>query len=210
MFFEMIEEVKKYYAERFKSYGLTSKGVDWNGAEGHHKRFEVALEGGLKSGDSILDVGAGYGAFYDFLKKRLENFEYCGVEMVEEMVDALRSKTSCTFSGNFLDIEIPRDFDWVVALGTFHVKTEKIRSNEWWSEFVKPAIEKMYRLCKKGIIFSILPFNVEYRYRRLFYPRANLFFKFLDSLSKNYVLRRDYGLYEITVYVYKTPEEGVR
>ena len=76
MSFNMMEEVKKYYAEKFKSYGLTSKGVDWNSAEGHYRRFEVAFEGGLKSGDSILDVGAGYGAFYDFLKKRFGNFEY--------------------------------------------------------------------------------------------------------------------------------------
>ena len=45
--------------------------------------------------------------------------------------------------------------------------------------------------------------NVDWKKKGNFYPDLNFVFNLLNKLSKNSVIRHDYGLYEYTIYVYK-------
>ena len=81
------KSVASYYDSKIEQHGPTSKGVDWNGEESQELRFEQLLSLVSEKNASILDFGCGYGAMYDFLKKKGHDFSaYFGVDISDAML----------------------------------------------------------------------------------------------------------------------------
>ena len=62
-------EVRNYYDQKILSFGATPQGVDWNGEESQNIRFSQLIK--LfedENSFTVLDLGCGYGSFYEFLK----------------------------------------------------------------------------------------------------------------------------------------------
>jgi cyclopropane fatty-acyl-phospholipid synthase-like methyltransferase len=83
----LLNEVAEYYATKLAEHGETPCGVDWNGEESQTLRFKQLCKIiDTSNYFSINDLGCGYGALYDFLAAKYEEFFYLGIDVSESMI----------------------------------------------------------------------------------------------------------------------------
>ena len=186
----MIDKIKKHYQNVYKIHGATSKGVDWKNKYQTVKRYSTFLDLIEKTNNknlSLLDVGCGYGAFYDFIKKKSEKkIDYLGVDLVEEMiVHAQNEYGEKKFSAiDFFELDREKKFDFVIANGLFTQKFDF--SNDQMIKFLKKSFIKLHTLSFKAFIFNVLSENVDYKNPKNFYISNDEIIDFLldkDSVT---------------------------
>jgi SAM-dependent methyltransferase len=185
-------------------------GVDWPNAEDVETRHAVMLGViGERSPDAsvrLLDFGCGASHLYEhIIATGIEGIEYSGLDLSQRFVDLSRSK----FPGNdyyFLDIlddgsELPR-FDYVVMNG---VLTEKVDlSFDEMFEFTRKVLRRVFAIADVGIAFNVMSKHVDWEREDLFHLPFDMLAQFLtEELTRRFVIRSDYGLYEYTVYAYR-------
>ncbi len=78
-----------------------------------------------------------------------------------------------------------------------------------WDFFVK-MLKKVFYSCKKGFAFNVMSKDVDWEREDLFHvPLNNLSAWLTTNLTRNFVIRYVYGLYEYTVYVMKYKESNI-
>jgi SAM-dependent methyltransferase len=91
----------------------------------HMKRFNAMLRLGDFNGKTVLDVGCGLGAFYNFLKHQGINADYYGVDINKRMVEgAKKHHPEIADRFSVFDIiaqDMGRQFDYVVAVGILNL-----------------------------------------------------------------------------------------
>ena len=204
----IVKNVKELYETSAKKYATTSKAVGWKDHTSHELRFKILSEIGLFNGCSVLDVGCGYGAFYEFLIKRYNIGYYLGIDIVDDFINIAKEKYKTHKNVNFLLVDIMElnekyMFDFVFNCGIFHVKFN-YTDKDFFENFIKPIILKMWELTKRGMAFTFLTDAVDYKNPDLYYCSPTKIFNYLrKNISRYIVLRHDYKLFEFTVYVYK-------
>lgn len=207
-----IEETQKklnqYFSERLALYGTTPKGVDYNGTEAQEVRFaQLAKVIDPSQKFTLIDYGSGYGALFDFLQRKGWDFEYYGVDLIEEMVQAGRETHKDFPNAHFMSDEKEAPLaDYLLASGIFNVKMET--SYDDWQEFVLQTLRKMDALCSKGFAFNLLTkySDTDRMAQRpdLFFADPLLFFDFCKrNFSRNVALLHDYGIYDFAILVRK-------
>lgn len=203
--------IVKHYEDCFERHGDSHLGVDWPKLEDVDKRYKVMLDLihlDIKtfSNVSLLDFGCGTGQLYTFLKeKNLGGIKYAGLDISEKFISHCRDKfpENQFFVKNLLEEEfsIP-SFDYWVMNGVFTEKRE-LSFNEMWDYFKKMII-RAYRFTKRGLAFNLMSKNVDWERDDLFHVSLDQLSEFLcKEVSRDFVIRNDYGLYEYTTYVYK-------
>ncbi len=204
----IIKDVEQLYRSTARKYGNTPIAVGWKDYKSQELRFSILSEIGIFDGCSVLDVGCGYGAFYEFLIKRCNIGYYLGIDIVKEFIDTAKKKYKNYKNVDFLLMDIMElnkkyKFDFVFNCGIFHVKFN-YTNEEFFEKFVKPLILKMWEHTRIGMAFTFLTDAVDYKKPKLFYCSPSRMFEFLrNNVSKYIVLRHDYKLFEYTVYVYR-------
>ena len=70
--------------------------------------------------------------------------------------------------------------------------------------FFSNALSILFKKTKIGIAFNLMSKHVDYEREDLFHVAHDELANFLTkNLSRNYIIRNDYGLYEYTTYLYK-------
>ena len=78
-----------------------------------------------------------------------------------------------------------------------------MKYDEMFSYF-KKMITKLYEMCNKGIAFNVMSKDVDWERDDLFHlPLSDLSVFLTKDISRDFVIRNDYGLYEYIIYVYK-------
>ncbi len=86
--------------------------------------------------------------------------------------------------------------------GTFTEKRDL--SQEEMMDFFTSVIKKLWNKCNKGIAFNLMSKHVDWERKDLFHVSLDELGWFLkNNLSRNFIIRNEYGLYEYTTYVYK-------
>ena len=71
-------------------------------------------------------------------------------------------------------------------------------------EYLKNSLKILYNKCDKGVAFNVMSSHVDYQREDLFHvPHDDLANFLTKEITRNYVFRNDYGLYEYTVYLRK-------
>ena len=155
---------------------------------------------------SLLDFGCGTSSLYEYISEnKLSHITYSGLDISDKFIQACRNK----FAGNQyyrLDIIENHDtlpgFDYIIANGVFTEKLD-LSFEEMWSFFTK-VLEILFTKINKGLAFNVMSKHVDWERDDLFHVGLDKLAAFLTrKLSRNYVIRNDYGLYEYTTYLYK-------
>jgi SAM-dependent methyltransferase len=202
----LLSGVARYYAGKLAEHGETPRGVDWNGSEGQELRFEQLCKL-LPQGQafSINDLGCGYGALYDHIAARHQDFSYAGWDVSQEMVDAASARHRDAPNARFAVGSVPgAPADYSVASGIFNVRLDT--PVEQWRAYVLDSIAALDRASTRGFAFnSLTAYSDEDKMRpHLYYPDpCELFALCKRRYARNVALLHDYGLYEFTILVRK-------
>lgn len=110
------------YYEEIWSGEAGARMSGWRRRIGQWARFEMALApwpaGAI---ESVLDLGCGTGALYDYLERTGRDVRYAGIDMREEAVEEgrKRHRDAAIRVGNFYETNPGDSFDLVVAVGSY-------------------------------------------------------------------------------------------
>ncbi|MCB0579685.1 MAG: class I SAM-dependent methyltransferase [Phaeodactylibacter sp.] len=142
----------------------------YTGARPFHRqlfgeRLEQAAGGRDFNHKSILDIGAGTGALYDYLEGTQTEFDYYACDISEKMLAQSRIPEERRFAGQVYDSPFPvQQFDYIFALGLTTYLTRE--------ELARLLAFLPGRLSAKGAaVFSFTHArSMEWRARRLLRP----------------------------------------
>jgi SAM-dependent methyltransferase len=208
------KEIINHYESCLEKHGDTHLGVDWPIEEDLFKRYKVMMELITLKKDNdqvtLLDFGCGTAHLLDYISKNsFSNVIYSGLDISKKFVSVCNGKYPETsfYCGDVLNsnFTLPA-FDYIVMNGVFTEKRE-LTFEEMWDYFTQ-LITKVYSLCNKGVAFNVMSKQVDWEREDLFHVSLDKLASFLClNVTRDFVIRNDYGLYEYTVYIYKLAHE---
>jgi methyltransferase family protein len=154
----------------------------------------------------LLDFGCGASHLYEYiLRKKLDNIEYSGLDLSEKMIRLSKSKFP---SVTYYHLDILNDsvdlpvFDYVLLNGVFGYKDE-LTFDEMFA-YLQAVVSKVINIARVGIAFNVMSKQVDWERDDLFHlPFDKLAAFLVQNISRSFIIRHDYPLYEYTTYVYK-------
>jgi cyclopropane fatty-acyl-phospholipid synthase-like methyltransferase len=209
-----------YCESFFEKYGDNYRGVGWTKTqEDVDKRYKVMLEvvehnlvsegiehKSLGEKVKLLDFGCGLSHLYEYmLRQRIDHIEYSGLDLSRKFITASRAKFPNINYYNLDVIDEHRDiplFDYIVINGVFTGK--RGFSHEEMLEYFQAVVRRLFDKARVGIAFNVMSKQVEWEREDLFHLPFDVLAAFLaEDVSRSFVIRHDYGLYEYTTYVYR-------
>ncbi|WP_181850432.1 class I SAM-dependent methyltransferase [Thalassospira profundimaris] len=157
----------------------------------------------------ILDLGCGYGGLYEYMtthwNERPKEFRYKGIDISGDMISAAKTANPDI---DFEQRDVLTDplannrHGFVIMNGLFTEK-QSMSFDEMF-EFTKAMLKIAYDTCINGIAFNVMSKNVDWEREDLFHLSIDSLAKFLsEHLTRDFVIRSDYKLYEYTCYAIK-------
>jgi SAM-dependent methyltransferase len=202
----LLVDVADYYTRKLVEHGETPRGVDWNSEDGQQMRFAQLLKllDGAE-GFSLLDLGCGYGALVEALRTRFERFEYLGLDVSAEMIEAARRRFDGAEGVRFeVGDRLGEPLDFAVASGIFNVRMQ--RSANEWKDYVNDTLDALHAMSLRGFAFNCLTSYSDADRQRAdlhYADPCELFHRCKTRYGRNVALLHDYGLYEFTIIVRK-------
>tara|TARA_B100000686_G_scaffold140691_1_gene148282 strand:- start:1164 stop:1790 length:627 start_codon:yes stop_codon:yes gene_type:complete len=198
-----------FYEGCFDKHGDSPKGHDWPVLADLISRYEVML-GVIQENcqnPTLLDFGCGTAMFYEHIQETRKNLgiKYNGLDLGPKFIEMARRKHPHIDFYCFDVLKSPerlKSYDYMVFNGVF---TEKIdlTFEEMFSYF-RRILKVIFPKILVGFAFNVMAKHVEWEKENLFHLPLDMLAEFLvRDLTRNFVIRNDYGLYEYTVYVYK-------
>ena len=190
------------YNKKFERFGKSVESLGWSGGEkSQNQRFKTICEIGIQDGHSILDVGCGFGTFFQFLKNKYTNLIYTGVDINQKFIDIAQAdfQDAVFLKKDILTDKIDFKYDWVVASGIFN----RILEYENTIMYLDKMIKKMYSLSTMGIAIDFMHEFVDYRSEGSFHVKMNDIFSIIRPMTTVINLRMDYLNYECMFHIYK-------
>lgn len=195
------EAMARMYSECFERFGTKPEALMvTKGRQNYEFEFLRRVDGFLP-GDSVLDVGCGFGDLEPYLRGHGWTGRYCGVDITADIVEAGLHRNPA-LDLRLCDIQTQQDvgtFDWVFCSGTLNLTCAQ---NDSASHF-ESMVRTMFGLAEKGVAFNMLSPFADYRSENCFYPDFSALVEIVRSLSKRFSIRHDYMPYEMLVYLYK-------
>lgn len=198
---DMQKKYKEFFEQEFGLYGESLRSLGWN-ERSQADRFAALAGVDSLAGKRILDVGCGFGDFYDYLAntEKVGLKGYTGLDIVPDFIRIARSRypEATFFDADVLSFKPDREFDYAVASGIFFLSCDA------WEDYVVTVCRKMYEISGLGIAANFLS---------IFSPHPDDFSRYaspakvldllMTHISPIAVLRHDYRQNDFTVYLYK-------
>lgn len=202
-----------HYRKCLKKHGDCSIGMDWPREKDNLRRFAVMAELferdllSSKRDIKLLDFGCGTSRFYSFLLEKglAKRIVYTGVDIVSESIEISKRK----FPNNAyhcLDILASEKslgvHDYVTINGVFTQKRNMAEKE--MRSFLERVLTRLYPCFRKGLAFNAMSDQVDFKRRGSFHVDLDWAAKMLaDKVTRHFMVRHDYGLYENTFYLFK-------
>ena len=197
-------KIAEHYDNCFKQHGDNNLGVDWPNYKDTLTRHQVMCEIIKKENPTLLDFGCGLGHFNEWIINNNKQVQYSGLDINEGFYNTCKIKFPHLSFYNvdiFKENDLP-NFDYITINGVFTEKQELTQTE--MMEFFTSALIKLWDKTNKGIAFNVMSKHVDWERDDLFHVSLDELGWFLKkNLSRNFIIRNDYGLYEYTTYVYK-------
>ena len=202
--------IVSHYEACLEQHGDTHLGVDWPKQADVEKGYRVMLDVikplARDTQVSILDFGCGAAHLNEYiLSQGLKNIEYAGLDLSDKFVRLAQDKFPANkfFCLDLLDenVSLP-NFDYIVLNGVFTEKRD-LTFDEMFSYF-KQLSTRVFKHAAIGMAFNVMSKHVDWEREDLFHLPFDTLAEFVKKeLTRNFVFRNDYGLYEYTTYVYR-------
>jgi 2-polyprenyl-3-methyl-5-hydroxy-6-metoxy-1,4-benzoquinol methylase len=140
------EELVAIYRHNIQKFGFSGRTLLYSSNFLHNvklEQYQRVLPEFLDRGDSLLDIGCGYGSLAKWLNNNIEEHEYHGIDIVPEFIEEARNKY--TREGVTFDVMDLKDYqgqkDWCVLLGVVSSTPDPMR-----------LVEQAWEKCRKGLI----------------------------------------------------------
>ncbi len=194
-----LEQIISLYDERVKKFGYDAKSVGWKSKDQQELRFRILTQNVELANQSIIDIGCGFGDFYDFLcKSGSVPFQYIGIDISNEVLKIARERYNDVPHVEFLNLQLMSKtdlvFDYAVASGSLNYNFP-IDMNQYIEKFIS-----IYQgSVRKGLLINLLTTRVDYTQEiHVHYSPGyieNIFRKYFQEVR----LIENYGLYEFTI-----------
>ena len=197
------DEVITRYSNRYKDFGFSPKTLGWDKGK-QDLRYHILFEEFNLENKSILDIGCGFGDANILLKQKSSNYEYLGIDIVEDLINEAKNiyknENNINFIlDDFLKVPLDKTFDIIVASGVFNFKL--LDNNNY--EFIEAFMKKAFELSKDGIAFDFLSNKVDFQYEHTFHSDPLKILDMAYKLSKNVILKNNYMPFEFSVFIFK-------
>ena len=210
-----VELLGTRYAASLAAYGATPQGLCWPNAADLATRFEVLLGGAnLETYNPsnrlrLLDLGCGPGLLIDYLAENgvLDYIDYTGIDVLDSTVALARARWP-NFSFESRDVrdrpfEAGR-FDFCIVCGVFTGRFKVVYSE--MEAMVRETLRAVWPSVRVGLAFNVMSKHVDWERDDLFHWPLDDLVRFCKAhLSRHVSLRLDYGLWEASALVLKTP-----
>jgi len=176
--------------------------VGWGSVESQNKRFKILTEIGDIDNCSVLDVGCGLGALYEYFCSNKFNIAYTGVDINDRMIQVAQNRNPdvefiktnlVSDSNNFKN----RKFDYSFVSGAFNLSEEK------HSNHLEQIFKTIFGMSNKGVAVNFLSIYADYFSPGEIYHNPIVSLELALSISRKVVLRQDYMSHDFTIYIYK-------
>ncbi len=202
-----LSQVQRKRVSESQRYALIQHGYHphsllWINKEVQELRFKILADVGISSGDSVLDVGCGFGDFANYLAKQNTPVEFTGIDVSDELLAEGRRQFPDfnLIHGDLFDLNPDENsYDFVTLSGALNRKFDGA------VDYTQQTIIRMFKACRKGIAFNLLDARHEWTASRWdlqsFQPDEMA--GFVNKLSNNFKIIDGYLENDFTVYVTK-------
>jgi SAM-dependent methyltransferase len=194
-------------------HGDTHSGLGYPKEEGFDVRYRVYLDvirgAAIGKPCTLLDVGCGTARLLDLIKSSgRREIVYRGIDLSPQLITASRQKHP---EADFIcgDPFAVRDIwaahpDYVVFGGIFTVRLQM--SVQEMTDYMIRLLHLAFTHCQRGLAFNVMSHHVDWQRNDLFHVPFDRMAELLQkNFGRHYLFRADYGLYEYTVYLYRSP-----
>ena len=210
---KLYSQIIEHYEDCLARHGDSHRGVDWPNPQDAATRYRVMLEviRSQQERMSLLDFGCGAAHLYEYIQQQhLSQIDYAGLDLSADFIVLSKSKfpTRPFYHVDILaeeETSLP-SFDYIILNG---VLTEKLNMSfeEMW-DYTQRLLCAVFAKARCGIAFNVMSKQVDWERADLFHLPLDLLTGFLTrELSRHFNVRHDYGLYEYTTYVYRSPQQ---
>ncbi len=195
-----LDRIIQRYNKRLEKHGGTIDTMASGTKERRNIRFKILKEVGIKDGDSILDLGCGFGDFTDYLDRNNLDVEYTGYDINPSLIEVAREKypTRNFEVKDVLSEDFPT-FDFIVSSSCFNLPLR--HQNNY--DFIEDILKTCYAHAVKGVSVDFLSSFVDFKSEEGFHYDPSNVFNIAKSITKRVQLRHDYPLFEFNIYLYK-------
>jgi len=201
----------EHYERCLQEHGDTFRGVDYtkeHEVDIHYKVMLDVVRPNAGKDTSLLDFGCGASHMYEYMTRTgRTQITYAGLDLSPKFVELSRSKHP-SVQYYCLDVltdpdKLP-DFDYIVMTGVLTEKRQ-LSHDEMWA-YTQRLLAAVFKKARVGIAFNTMSKQVDWERDDLFHlPIDTLAWFLKKELTRHFVIRNDYGLYEYTTYVYREP-----
>lgn len=194
----------------FQREGDSPLGMGWPNVPDAIRRYDIMLDV-LRDRSKpvrLLDFGCGTGHLYQHLQSRSDlQVDYHGIDLSETFIGVAQQRhpeARFTCGDVLQNPQLLQTYDYAVINGVFTSRVQM--SYPQMLDFVQNALKLVFRHVRVGMAFNAMSKQVDWERDDLFHLPLDTIASFAcRELSRHFVIRNDYGLYEFTTYVYQQP-----
>ncbi len=195
-----LQIIENFFNEKTEQNGYSIKSLDWGSKRTQQIRFHIFTEIASLENKSVLDVGCGFGDFFDFLNTTLGlNIRYTGVDISSKIVAQAKERNPelHILKLDILSEEIEKH-DYVFGSGIHNIKVEKN------NELLEKMLSRMFELCNCGVATNMINKTYENSLaEHIFGYELSTVMGMCKKLTPYSVVRQDYLPNDFTLYLYK-------